>query len=122
MKNNKVEVLEKINKDSSANFLIEQLSVQQLIDLAIDSSNNGYIGLESRKELISRGKDNIQARIVIKKSCKAAISNLEDIFQTLDKESDKELVKSFKNKFLTSVSILDWLQLEWQKHDLGLKQ
>ena len=112
----------KDNQKLNSNFLIEQLSVQQLIDLSIDSINDNYIENETRKELINRGKDNIQARIIIKKICRNAITGLESLLQKIATENNnKEIIKSFKNKFLNSVSMLDRLELEWQKHDLGIK-
>ena len=102
------------NKNTNINFLFEELSIQQLIDLAIDSDQNKKNELESKEELIKRGYDNIQARIVIKKSCKATISSLEALLKTIVNGNNKEVAKEFKNKFLTSISILDKLQLEWQ--------
>lgn len=107
------------NKKTIESFSVEQLSTQQLIDLAIDSNDNGHIEIASRKELIKRGKDNIQTRIQIKKYCKNAISGLEAVLNKNTAEN-KEVLKSSRNKLLTSVSVLDKLQLEWQKYDLGL--
>lgn len=113
----------KNNQTLNANFLVGQLTIQQLIDLSIDSTNDNYIENETRKELINRGKDNIQTRIIIKKICRNSISGLEVLLQRIatEKNNNKEIIKSFKNKFLSSVSILDKLELEWQKHDLGIK-
>lgn len=117
-------VINKDKKTTNLSFFIDQLSVQQLIDLSIDSNNDNHVEIETRKELIERGKDNIQARIIIKKVCKSAISSLETLLQsvTSEKNNDKEIVKSFKGKFLNAVSILDKLELEWQKHDLGINK
>ena len=102
------------------NFLFDQLSIQQLIDLAIDSHEDKFVEFESRQELLKRGKDNIQARIIIKKSCKNTIANFEGLLKKISTEKNSAVIKDFKNKFLSSVSILDKLQLEWQRHDLGL--
>ena len=103
-------------------FIIEELTIQQLINLAIDLEGE-VSGLHSRQELINRGKDNIYTRITIKKVCKTAISELESLLKKVDLENitNKETIKSYKNKFLTSISILDKLQLEWQKYDLSIK-
>lgn len=107
---------------SSLNSSASQLSLEQLITLVIDSGNNQG-GLEYRQELINRGKDCIETRIVIKKSCKTAIAHLEAQIKQIPIENnkDKESVKALKNKFLAFLSILDKLQLEWQKHDISLK-
>lgn len=105
------------------NLLIGELSIQQIIELAIDSENE-QLSLLLKQELVTRGKDNIQARIIIKKCCKSTISDLEGKVKTLNSNNnkvEKEKAKLFKNKFLTSISVLDKLQLEWQKHDLSLK-
>ena len=106
----------------SAKDLVEHLSVQELIDLAINADNDFAIA-SSRKELINRGKDNIQLRITIKKTCKTVINDLETLLKTFDSENraDKKAVKLYKNNFLNTISLLDKLQLEWQKHDLLLK-
>lgn len=108
------------NKKSNIDLLIDELPVEQLIDFAINT-NDDHSGIRVREELIKRGKDNIHTRILIKKSCKASITNLEVVLKKLESETNKEVEKSFKHKFLTSVSILDKLQLEWQRYDLGLK-
>ena len=111
----------KIN-NLSANPIVQQISLQQLIDLVCDSPDS-YIGSETKQELINRGRDNIQTRIQIKKTYKTKISSFESILEKAEKEtrSDSETIKTYKNKFLTLISILDRLQLEWQKYDLGLK-
>ena len=104
------------------NIVIEELTLQELVELALDSSNDFAIA-SSRQELINRGKDNIQHRITIKKTCKLVINDLETLLKRFDSEStaDKKTTKLYKNKFLNTVSLLDKLQLEWQKHDLLLK-
>ena len=106
----------------SAKDLVEHLSIQELIDLALHADNDFTIA-SSRKELINRGKDNIQLRITIKKTCKTAINDLETLLKTLDSENraDQKAAKLYKNNFLSTISLLDKLQLEWQKHDLLLK-
>ncbi|MBI2996019.1 MAG: hypothetical protein HYY52_04870 [Candidatus Melainabacteria bacterium] len=107
--------------------LIAQLSLQQLIDLVINSDNE-QISLKSRQELIARGKDNIPARITIKKLCKALVINLEEAIKKIDfeknmsKRDKSEEVKLLRSRFLTLISIVDKLQLEWQKHDISLKK
>ena len=101
--------------------LLTELTIQQLIDLALDSVNE-RISIQSRQELINRGKDNIHDRIKIKKCCKSAISNLELLLKKSDEEDfNQNKIKSHKTKFLASVSVLDKLQLEWQKYDLNIK-
>ena len=105
-------------------LMVEQLSIQQLIDIAMDSENDN-IRAHSKEELFKRGQDNIQSRITVKKACRATISGLEEIIKRFDtgkNNIDKNLLKSYKGKFLTSISILDKLQLEWQRYDLMLKQ
>ena len=107
----------------SAKALVEKLSVLELIDLALNTDNDFSL-VNSRKELINRGKDDIQLRITIKKTCKTVINDLEALLKKVDSESsiDKKAAKSYKNKFLNTLSLLDKLQLEWQKHDLILKR
>ena len=105
----------------TTNVLVEQISLQQLIDLAIDSAHD-HIGLETRQELVIRGQDSIPVRIQIKKLCKATIANIESILNEVNNNSniDIEILKSHKSRFLSSLSLLDRIQLEWQKHDLSL--
>ena len=109
-----------LNEKLNIDLLVNELPVDQLIDFAINS-NDEYSGHRVREELHKRGKDNIHTRISIKKSCKASIAGLENILKKLEIEVNKGLEKSVKSKLLTSVSILDKLQLEWQRYDLGLK-
>lgn len=112
------------NEAKFSDVLYEQFSVQQLIDTAVQSLNDEYVQTHIRQELISRGKDNIQVRIAIKKTCKAAIADLEFCLKKTDNENstiNKGITKVYKNKFLNTLSILDKLQLEWQRYDLGLK-
>jgi len=101
------------DKKIEDNFSIEKLTAQQLINLAIDSHED-RIGLESRTELIRRGADDIEVRITIKKACKATVLSYEQQIKNSEESS-------LKSKFLASVSILDKLQLEWQKKDLILR-
>ena len=105
----------------STDLLLEKLSVQELIDLAL-ATDNDFAIIRSRQELINRGKDNIQARIAIRKTCKSIINDLENLLKKLDCESnkDKKTTKIYKGKFLSTISLSDKLQLEWQKHDLVL--
>lgn len=109
-----------LNKNINS-FLVEQLTMEQLIELTVDSSENSHIETRSKQELIQRGKDDIETRILIKKACKKIISNLELKLNNNTLENDeKDLAKTYKNKLLNSVSMLDKLQLEWQKYDLGI--
>ena len=106
----------------SENVVFEKLTAQELIELALSTSND-FTTISSRQELINRGKDNIQLRITIKKLCKIAISDLEVLLKRFDSENntDKKTAKLYKNQFLNTISLLDKLQLEWQKYDLALK-
>ncbi len=120
MKNETLNQLFNLSTLNTSN-LIEQFSTQKLIDLAIESQDE-QIKQETRKELINRGKESIQNRIEIKKICKASISSLEVILDDCEVEKihSKDTVKSYKNKFLSLISLVDKVQLEWQRHDLGL--
>ena len=105
---------------TNINF-ISSLTVEELINQAIESGSEPIL-VHSRQELVSRGKDDIHTRILIKKSCKASISSIESLLKKADSENNTSAItKSLKKKFLTSISILDRLQLEWQKHDLSIK-
>ncbi len=106
----------------SENVVFEKLTVQELVELAFKPGNDFTI-ISSRQELINRGKDSIQLRIAIKKLCKITISDLEVLLKRFDPENntDKKTAKLYKNQFLNTISLLDKLQLEWQKHDLVLK-
>ena len=101
--------------------LLEQFSIQKLIDLFIESQDE-QIKHQSRQELINRGKESIRNRIEIKKTCKSSIISLETILN--DSETERaygsETIKSYKNKFLNLISLVDKVQLEWQKYDFGL--
>ena len=110
-----------LNKNLPQNFLVEQISAQQLIDLAIDSGSDS-IGIKTKQELFERGKDNIKTRIEIKKLCKSCIQNIESVLKEMDNEtSPSQAIKQSKHQFLNALSLLDRLQLEWQKHDLSFK-
>ena len=110
--------------ESPDNFNLSSISNQQIISLIIGPDSEEFKQTDLRQELISRGKDNIEQRIAIKKLCKAVISDLESEIKKLDtlENYDKNKLKDYKNRFLTSISLLDKLQLEWQKHDLMLKR
>lgn len=101
--------------------LLEQFSTQKLIDLFIESQDE-QIKHQSRQELINRGKESIQNRIEIKKTCKSSIISLETILNNSETEKtySLETIKSYKNKFLNLISLVDKVQLEWQKYDFGL--
>ncbi len=87
----------------------------------VDSGNDN-VGIKIKQELFERGKDNIKIRIEIKKSCKSNIQNIESVLKELDNERNPaETVKQYKHRFLNAISILDRLQLEWQKYDLCFK-
>ena len=107
-------VEEKITNSS----VLNQISIQQLTELAINSQDDS-IKLAARNELIERGKDNISNRIQIKKLCKARISDLELILKEDDGKANK--TKPYKGKFLNTLSVLDKLELEWQRFDFGFK-
>jgi len=115
-------ILNKNINDLPPNFLLtEQITVQQLLDLVVDSGNDN-VGIKIKQELFERGKDNIKIRIEIKKSCKSNIQNIESVLKELDNERNPaETVKQYKHRFLNAISILDRLQLEWQKYDLCFK-
>lgn len=104
----------------SEKLLVENLSVQDLINQSIQDEN---INIVLKQELILRGRDDIQSRITIKKTFKNLINDLEFVLKTLDNnDDDKTTVKTQKKKFLNMISLLDRLQLEWQKYDLALKR
>ncbi len=107
----------------SENIVVENLSIQELIELVLDTSNN-QIFTASRQELIGRGKDDIKTRILIKKTCKQAISDLEILLKRFESTNrlDEKNLKFYKTRLLNIVSLLDRLQLEWQKQDLVLKK
>lgn len=113
---------ETLNKNIPNNFLVDQISIQKLIDLAIDSANDS-VGIQTKQELFERGKDNIKIRIEIKKLCKAQIQNIESLLEKITSEtSTAEAIKLCKHKFLNAISVLDRLQLDWQRHDLGFSK
>ena len=99
----------------------ESLSIEQLVKYCFDFSNE-ISSIQFRDELVKRGKDNIQERISIKKLCKRSISEIEILLNTTNQTDKNESTKELKNRFLSLISIVDRLQLEWQKHDLGLKK
>jgi len=110
-----------ITKQDIDTTSISTLSIEQLVTQAIESCSEPLV-IQSKHELISRGKDNIHTRILIKKCCKSFISSIESLLKKADEaNSSSDITKSLKGKFLTSISILDRLQLEWQKHDLSIK-
>lgn len=100
-------------------IITSELNIEQLIESALNP--DGTIS-EYRDELIKRGNDNVHIRILIKKTCKASLANLETYLSHMKSDTHNEISKSIKSKFLNLVSILDKLQLEWQKYDLGLKR
>lgn len=123
---NKINLNSVKNKNLELINILEQLSIQQLLDCALDSFDDPNSGHKFCKELINRGKDNIQARILIKKSCKAMIAKFENLLNPDSSKdtfagNDKNQIKNYRNNLLTSISVLDKLQLEWQKYDLSIK-
>lgn len=110
-----------LNNEINSSFILEQISHQQLIELAVNSYDES-IGLQTRQELIKRGKDSIPNRIQIKKCGRSILENFEAVLKTLDTNSTNENTKAYKTRFLNLLSILDKLQLEWQRHDLGLSK
>ncbi|OGI19042.1 MAG: hypothetical protein A3B68_07510 [Candidatus Melainabacteria bacterium RIFCSPHIGHO2_02_FULL_34_12] len=104
-----------------ANLTFMNNTFEQFISSAINAGDDQTIS-QVKQEIISQGKDNIQTRIHIKKAIKMAIANLESLIKEAEKSnSNKNMAKSLKNRFLTLVSILDKTQLEWQKHDLAIR-
>ncbi len=88
------------------------------------NNKDEFTTANSRQELINKGKDDIKLRITVKKTCKAAINDLEILLKRFDftnglKEKD---LKFYRSRFLDAISLLDKLQLAWQKHDLVLKK
>lgn len=110
---------EQINTISD--YQVDKIPNLELVTIASDSASN-FLGLRCRHELIERGKDNIPTRIEIKKFCRETIHDLESAISDVEAENiyNKDAIKSFKTRFLNLLSVLDKLQLEWQKHDIGL--
>ena len=101
-------------KETAQTFSLEKLTIKQLVSLSIDSAEDSA-GYYAKCELVRRGTDNIQDRILIKKNCKESLSIVESKLSTNQNDS------SLKQKLLTVVSLIDRLHLEWQKQDLVLK-
>lgn len=95
------------------------LSISELINKSLENNPNETINI-FKQELIKRGKDNIYTRIEIKKSCKGNISSLEDLIKEYKEKklNDNNILSALKIKLLDIVSLIDRLQLEWQKYDL----
>ena len=98
------------------------LSITDLITKSLENDSSEKINV-FKQELISKGRDNIHTRIEIKKSYKSNIANLEAMITECEEKklTDKKLISALKIKLLNIVSLIDRLQLEWQKHDLRLK-
>jgi|SRR3989338_8535276 len=112
-----------IFKTQNENTPLIELSCNDLINLLVEESANGRIGTESRQELINRGKDDIHQRITIKKSFKGKITEIESLLKKFNEEKNNKISASLlKNQFLTAISLLDRLQLEWQRYDISLKK
>ena len=95
-------------------FNLSNLTSQQLIEMVLINDDSADM-VKAKHELVNRGKDEMNIRISIKKYCKQLILESE----TSIKECDESLKTSKKN-FLNLLSLLDRLQLEWQRHDLTL--
>ena len=112
-----------IFKTQNENTPLIELSCNDLINLLVEESANGRIGTESRQELINRGKDDIKERISIKKLFKTKITDIETLLKKFNEEKNNKISASLlKNQFLTAISLLDRLQLEWQRYDISLKK
>lgn len=109
--------------DLDQSTFLDQFSVRELVNFACNKHESNF-DVESKNELFKRGKDEIVVRIEIKKMLKNLIHDLELTLKDPELESmyNKETIKSFKNKFLTLLSVLDSLQLEWQKYDLRIRK
>lgn len=105
-------------------FFLKNLSMQDLINHAIENDFNQGTESSYKQELIDRGKDDIYTRIEIKKSCKVKIAEQEALIQEFERRKihDKKTAHSLKGKLLSTISILDRLQLEWYRHDLKIKK
>ena len=101
---------------------LEDYSISELINKSLENDENEKIN-KFKQELVKKGKDNIYIRIEIKKSCKANVANLEELIKEYEdkKLNDNKLLRALKIKLLDIVSLIDKLQLEWQKHDLRLR-
>lgn len=111
--------LEELNKSFLQDFQITSHTAEQIIELIIKYNTEEAFCIELRNELISRGKDDISGRINIKKSVKTAVKHLEEQVKTVEtiNKNQKEISNS-RGKLLSSISLLDKIQLEWMKHDL----
>ena len=112
---------EQINTISD--YQVDKVSNLELVNTASNLASD-FIGLKCRHELLERGKDNIPTRIEIKKLCRETIHDLESAISDPEAENiyNKDSIKSLKTRFLNLLSILDKLQLEWQKHDINLNK
>ena len=117
---NKPSVENVISFEDSMN--LENYSCKELIDMTINNDGSEQ-ALHAKHELMCRGKDDIRERISIKKKCKGVILELEKEFNSSNgnEEISQNNIKLSKQKFLTTVSLVDKLQLEWQRYDLALK-
>lgn len=104
------------------NISLNECPVQELIDNYMGDNNEGQSIY--RQELIERGKDNIYTRIIIKKACRNNVAHQETIVKETEttKATNKELLSYLRKRFLTAISLLDRLQLEWLRHDVRLKR
>lgn len=103
-------------------FNLSQLTLQQLVEINL-LNDEPNAASRAKEELVNRGRDEMNTRISIKKYCKQLIleseTNLKESSAS-DSLVVKENLKLNKKRFLTLLSLLDRLQLEWQRHDLAL--
>lgn len=104
--------------------LVETATDEELRNLAVENTSDSITGIKARRELIKRGKDNIKERIHIKKSFKLAVESYELSIAEIEKQEiqNERRLSLYKSKLLTTIAILDKLQLEWQKYDLALQK
>ena len=103
-------------------FNLSQLTLQQLVEIIL-LHDETLDASRAKEELIIRGRDEMNVRISIKKYCKQLILESEADLKEYtpdDLQPAKENLKTSKKKFLILLSLLDRLQLEWQRYDLTL--
>lgn len=116
------QLAENISTSKIKELNIKNYSIQELIDKYMNDSyeyQNIY-----KAELIERGKNNIYNRIAVKKSCKNNIAHQESIVKEIESKTaaNKELISYIRKRFLEAISLLDRIQIEWQRYDVHLKR
>lgn len=114
--------LANIENITFAKNVIDNSTTEDLINFSIESETENEITSQAKKQLIESGKDNIQERIGIKKYLKAQITKTQEELKIIEESKDKKSLKEKRVKFLAAVSLVDKLQLEWQKHDLKISR